>query len=184
MDIKIDLSFNMLTGAVPLTFDAFTKLDINLVGDIIDELDDTFCDNDEWMAGADQRYGCIANLCPKNKYHPRGRQIDNSRDCKDYDPGEDAPFMGSLTCRSQGLLFEEGIIPTHIYDAINGTNWVKQRKWNSNAPICTWYGVGCDGDDENSGVTSLQLGNNNLEAIAPAKEAPATMFCILPTCAR
>jgi len=50
--------------------------------------------------------------------------------------------------------------------------------------MCTWYGVGCDGDDENSGVTLLQLGNNNLEAIAPAKEAPVTMFCILPTSAR
>ena len=62
----------MLTGAVPLTLDAFTKLDINLVGDNIDELDDTFCDNDGWMAGADQRYGCKANLCPKNKYHLRG----------------------------------------------------------------------------------------------------------------
>mmetsp|Transcript_16190 Transcript_16190/g.23757 ORF Transcript_16190/g.23757 Transcript_16190/m.23757 type:complete len:156 (-) Transcript_16190:36-503(-) len=111
----------MLTGAVPLTLDAFTKLDINLVGDNIDELDDTFCDNDEWMAGADQRYGCKANLCPKNKYHPRGRQIDDSRDCEDCDPGEDAPFMGSLTCRSQGLLFEERIILMQIYDALNGT---------------------------------------------------------------
>mmetsp|Transcript_24461 Transcript_24461/g.35508 ORF Transcript_24461/g.35508 Transcript_24461/m.35508 type:complete len:1116 (+) Transcript_24461:227-3574(+) len=86
--------------------------------------------------------------------------------------------MGSLTCRSQGLLFEEGIIPTHIYDAINGTNWVKQRKWNSDDPICTWYGVGCDGDDENSGVTSLQLGNNNLEAMAPAKEASELIFSL------
>mmetsp|Transcript_31642 Transcript_31642/g.48085 ORF Transcript_31642/g.48085 Transcript_31642/m.48085 type:complete len:129 (-) Transcript_31642:26-412(-) len=49
MDIKIDLSFNMLAGAVPLTLDAFTKLDINLVGNDIDELDYTLCDNDELL---------------------------------------------------------------------------------------------------------------------------------------
>ena len=55
MDIKIDLSFNMLDGAVPLTLNAFTKLDINLVGNDTDELDYTFCDDDEWMAGAVQR---------------------------------------------------------------------------------------------------------------------------------
>jgi len=47
-----------------------------------------------------------------------------------------------------------------------------------------WCGVVCGGDDEKCGVTLLQLGNNNLEAIAPAKEAPVTMFCILPTSAR
>eukprot|EP00957_Ditylum_brightwellii_P100213 7637039-Ditylum_brightwellii.AAC.1 len=49
MDIKIDLSFNMLAGAVPLTLDAFTKLDINLVGNDIDKLDYTRCDNDELL---------------------------------------------------------------------------------------------------------------------------------------
>ena len=54
-DTKTDLSFSMLTGAVPLTLNSFTKLDINLVGNVINELDYTFCDNDEWMAGAVQR---------------------------------------------------------------------------------------------------------------------------------
>mmetsp|Transcript_16191 Transcript_16191/g.23759 ORF Transcript_16191/g.23759 Transcript_16191/m.23759 type:complete len:124 (-) Transcript_16191:3159-3530(-) len=54
-------------------------------------------------------------------YRLRNSISDDSRDCEDCDPGEDAPFMGSLTCRSQGLLFEERIILMQIYDALNGT---------------------------------------------------------------
>eukprot|EP00957_Ditylum_brightwellii_P004291 326130-Ditylum_brightwellii.AAC.1 len=86
--------------------------------------------------------------------------------------------MGSLPCRLQGLLFEEKNILTQIYNTLNGKNWVKQRKWNSDAPICIWYGVGCDDDNENSRITSLQLGNTNLETIAPTKEASKLIFSL------
>jgi len=33
-----------------------------------------------------------------------------------------------------------------LYASTNGASWRNNSNWNTSAPICTWYGVGCSGD--------------------------------------
>jgi len=175
INIKVDLSFNALTGAVPLSLDQFNNLDINLVENKIDALDEAFCDNNGWMNGAVANYNCDAILCPKHQFSSRGRQVDGSITCKDCPPGETTLYMGSTSCHKGGTIDEREIL-TQIYKALNGTNWIKQRKWNSDDPICNWYGIECDDKHGNSGVKRLELPNNNLEAVLPSAEASKLIF--------
>lgn len=50
-DVTVYLSNNELTGAVPVGLDAFSSLDILIVGNSITSLPSVLCDHTEWMQG-------------------------------------------------------------------------------------------------------------------------------------
>ena len=53
-----------------------------------------------------------------------------------------------------------------LYTATDGANWEKKRRWGSNNPIGTWYGVTTDAD---SYVTRLDLSENALSGTIPVE---------------
>ena len=67
--------------------------------------------------------------------------------------------------------FIQRYVLSSLYYGLAGKNWEDNTNWNSNLDVCTWYGVGCDGNpassnDWDSGVvTSLELYDNGLEGV-------------------
>lgn len=65
--------------------------------------------------------------------------------------------------------FIQRYVLSALYYGLAGENWEDNTNWNGKLDVCTWYGVGCDGnpaasDDWDSGVvTSLELYDNGLE---------------------
>lgn len=51
-----------------------------------------------------------------------------------------------------------------LYDATGGPSWTLRTGWDTAAPECSWYGVGCNGDGL---VTSLALSLNHLVGTLP-----------------
>ena len=59
-----------------------------------------------------------------------------------------------------------------LFEATRGDSWKEHTNWKTNEPICSWYGVTCDGgpnksDQDDEGVTRLDLSNNNLNGEIP-----------------
>lgn len=54
-----------------------------------------------------------------------------------------------------------------LYDSLGGANWTTKTNWRTNTAISTWYGVTLDTILQR--VTSLVLGNNNLQGILPQR---------------
>jgi ER lumen protein retaining receptor len=56
-----------------------------------------------------------------------------------------------------------------FYEATRGDGWNERYGWKSGDPVCSWYGVSCEGgtlnDDE--GVTRIDLNHNNLNGTIP-----------------
>ena len=53
------------------------------------------------------------------------------------------------------------------YYALNGTNWtdIDTSLWTTDAPICTWAGVGCD----TTAIISLEFNSNNSDGTIPSE---------------
>jgi hypothetical protein len=51
-----------------------------------------------------------------------------------------------------------------VYNALGGDAWTSRTNWNTNAPVCAWFGVTCDGG---GAITRLDLRNNNLQGSLP-----------------
>ena len=47
-----------------------------------------------------------------------------------------------------------------LYDATNGDEWDDSTNWLSDAPLCDWYGIDCNNDDD---VIGIYLDSNNLQ---------------------
>ncbi|GAX13621.1 hypothetical protein FisN_14Lh366 [Fistulifera solaris] len=58
-----------------------------------------------------------------------------------------------------------------LYESTQGASWHNNTNWNSDAPLCTWYGVSCqDTTSDASGATNivgLNLANNRLVGTLP-----------------
>jgi Leucine-rich repeat (LRR) protein len=74
-----------------------------------------------------------------------------------------------LSLPSLAQTASEKSILIEFYEATRGDNWKERVSWNTNDPVCSWYGVFCEGrtanDDE--GVTRIDLNNNNLNGKIP-----------------
>jgi len=68
---------------------------------------------------------------------------------------------------STTLALTERSILTQLYLKTNGAQWLKKDGWNSDSPICTWYGVSCGDEQQDTGVVALHLSNNNVAAAIP-----------------
>jgi hypothetical protein len=53
-----------------------------------------------------------------------------------------------------------------IYDQLGGESWSENSKWMSTSSHCEWHGVACDNE---STVTALQLGGNQLSGLIPTE---------------
>lgn len=69
-------------------------------------------------------------------------------------------------------LERERAVLVAFYEGTNGPEWVDQRGWLSDAPVCEWYGVTCDGGR----VVSLTMNWNNLTGQLPAEMAQLTQL--------
>jgi len=161
--VYIDLSHNEITGTLPGSLAKFANMFIDLSENRIVEIDSSLCtNNDDWMdgiVGTLSTNECDAILCPAGTALPEGRQTDLNKPCElCEDILVDAPFFGATECASHSNTAEETLLK-EFYRRTNGEQWVKQRNWNSDKSVCTWYGVIC-GD---SGVTQIQLESNGLD---------------------
>lgn len=64
---------------------------------------------------------------------------------------------------SDAVLQRERATLVAFYEGTQGQEWVDQRGWLSDAPVCEWYGVGCQGGR----VVSLTMNWNNLRGELP-----------------
>ncbi|MBQ4820656.1 immunoglobulin domain-containing protein [Aquimarina sp. MMG016] len=51
-----------------------------------------------------------------------------------------------------------------LYNATNGLNWTNNNNWNTDTPVCSWYGVTV----REGKVVKLELANNNVSGTIPA----------------
>ncbi|MEE9363949.1 MAG: leucine-rich repeat domain-containing protein [Cellulophaga sp.] len=61
-----------------------------------------------------------------------------------------------------GVSDEERQILIAFYNAMDGSNWVNNSGWNTDASVCDWYGITTAGDNTLSYVTHINLENNGL----------------------
>ncbi len=53
-----------------------------------------------------------------------------------------------------------------LYFSTDGGNWTSDTNWQSDEPICTWYGITCDADGD---VSKIDLPGNGLSGAIPPK---------------
>lgn len=64
---------------------------------------------------------------------------------------------------SDAVLQRERAALVAFYEGTHGPEWVDQRGWLSDAPVCEWYGVSCEGGR----VVSLTMNWNSLRGELP-----------------
>ena len=159
-DIEIGLSWNHLTGQVPVTLDKFKSLDIALAGNMISELPKEFCDNIHWMGGKVGQFSCDAILCPKGSINDFGRQVLERDPCEKCELSSSTPFFGSTRC-----ILSEFDILEKLYNQCNGYNWKVKDGWpDPDIDVCEWDGISCG---PRGHVTAILLGANNLQGPIP-----------------
>jgi Leucine-rich repeat (LRR) protein len=72
-----------------------------------------------------------------------------------------ATFLVSASSVRAQMSGEEGRL-IRFFEVTNGPLWHNNSNWNTTAPICTWFGVGCAPGRTADNVTSLVLESNNL----------------------
>jgi hypothetical protein len=63
-----------------------------------------------------------------------------------------------------------------FFEALGGSGWVNSTNWGTNASVCDWSGIGCDGDGN---VVSIELVSNNLVGQIPDEIANLTTLQVL-----
>ena len=173
-------SSNKITGPIPSEFDDFASLFLNLAGNKISSVPSTICDDDDefqnGLVGQLTDNKCDAILCPVGTFSAVGRQTDVNVPCEACPGGaNEAPYFGTMKCES---VSEERKTLKHLFDLIF-TAGSENKYWNTENPICTWYGITCSGgDSDDEGVIEINLESNSLatDNIAEASE----LFFALP----
>ena len=162
--IELRFAANDFTGALPPELGSINNLFLDITGNKIEgPIPEAFCSQDLWMEGLVGQLGsCEAIACPEDTYSESGRRSKSDETCLPCADGEVAPFLGSYSCRD---VDSEITILQAIYKGTNGSKWENDMNWNNlTTPICSWYGVTCEGGkDDNHTVTKLNLSNNNLK---------------------
>jgi Leucine-rich repeat (LRR) protein len=157
-------SSNKIIGAIPSDFDDFASLFLNLAGNKISSVPETICDDDDefqnGLVGQLTENKCDAILCPKGTFSAVGRQTDVDVPCEACPGGADeAPYFGSMLCQS---VSEERKTLEHLFELIFTTTSTSTY-WNTDNPICSWYGITCSGGkSDEEGVTEIKLEDNSL----------------------
>jgi len=163
--IRVDLSYNFINGAVPEELHSFNRLNIDLVGNQIDDLPEVLCRKLDWMDGVvrfvNEAERCDAILCPPGSSSPYGRVMSTAdSSCKKCPYDDQAPYFGSLACLDRAEASERDIL-SDFYLKTNGRNWIYADNWFTVKHVCSWAGVKCD---ERLSVTAISLENNGLQS--------------------
>lgn len=173
-EIIIHLADNALTGTLPEGLGRIENLFIDIAGNNFKgPIPSSFCEKSNWMEGkVGETMSCEAIACPANTYNPSGRgyddrQDENNQECVPCGGLQTAPFLGSYACIQQHL---EPSALKALYRATGGESWSERTNWmDDSKPICSWHGIKCQGGDtDNSTVTEIDLGNNNLIGTMPS----------------
>jgi Leucine-rich repeat (LRR) protein len=177
--ISVNLEHNLVTGTVPQSLQRFESLNLELVGNQIEELSDSFCSMRRWMSGLVEEYGCAAILCPRGFYNSLGQQT------SDHDPcllcsSEISPYMGATECGEAPPMAEPRIL-VELYIALEGSQWERNDGWSiiddlleqsnidsmdmSQLNYCVFYGVICNNKGQ---IEFLTLSNNGLQGTIPS----------------
>jgi Leucine-rich repeat (LRR) protein len=181
--INVDLSNNAFTGSFPLEFQSFEQLDIQLEGNLIDDLSTEICDNPLWMHGitnlVEEAQKCDSILCKPGSFSHRGKQAHITEPCKKCSSADQAPYFGSTECMDSSMRLQQEskfrkidclwciTVAQHLLSALLAfaeafgvEHWYEREYWLSDRHVCTWYGVICKGSKV---VTGLRLEDNNLQ---------------------
>lgn len=109
---------------------------------------------------------CDAILCPKGYFASSGRQALEDRPCQICEVPDAAQFMGSTTCFENS----EREVLGKLYENTSGPQWMNSTLWMSDAPICSWFGIKCQGDEvDDKGIVLIDLPSNGLIGSVPAE---------------
>lgn len=165
--ISVQLQGNKLSGGLPQSLGAFEFLEINLAGNQIESIPGEFCDKDGWMQGNNGLIdNCNAILCPPGTFNQFGFETPTTK-CIPCNHLEVKKYLGQTHCDD---FASERETLVRLFQATGGEFWENNENWNTDAPICSWWGLRCeDGDlQDEEGVTSIILDQNGLSGTLPS----------------
>lgn len=166
--VSIYLQNNEITGTVPRELNKFQFLDINLAGNAIDEIPSELCSIIGWMRGNVNKIGnCSAILCPKGTFNQFGHHSPGNP-CLECPYLVDVNYLGNTHC--ENFESERDTLIKFFVDT-GGEFWKNSTSWNTQAPICSWFGIICEDDSLQGiqGVTSIALPSNGLSGTLPSE---------------
>ena len=162
--ISVYLDGNYLGGVLPSSLVSLQRVNIYLENNLLSGFGSGICQQSQWMDGNVGRYGCDAILCPAGEYSPTGRQVSEDTACAVCPDLQGSPVLGSNMCLSIQKKMEKDILLS-LFDSTSGVTWKNKDGWtDSNADICTWYGIKCK---DGATVESMLLGSNGLIGTVP-----------------
>lgn len=165
--ITVNLQGNEINGTLPQSLAKFGFLDINLAGNQIESIPGEFCAKDGWMHGnVGLIDNCNAILCPPGSFNQYGFETPTTK-CVPCNLLEDKKYLGQTHCDD---FASERKTLLSLFESTSGEFWVNNDLWNTDAPICSWWGLRCeDGDlQDEEGITSIQLEGNGLSGTLPS----------------
>jgi len=161
--VDSSFSYNLLTGDIPASLAHIDDLAIELEGNMIKNMDGSFCNKNLWMSGLVTTYNCNAILCFPGFVNENGRATAETPVCEPCPQPENVQYFGGTSCDA---VIDERDILKDLYMACGGNKWATQDGWMSGAHVCDWFGIKCDKDKN---IISINLTNNKLEG-KPNKE--------------
>ncbi|VEU40520.1 unnamed protein product [Pseudo-nitzschia multistriata] len=162
--VRVRLDENHLVGTLPSALQSFSKLNIDVTGNLVTAIADGLCNLSEWNDGNVGRFGCAGILCPAGTFSASGRQTSSNDTCQPCPGDESSPYLGVTTCLSLNKQREKDIL-TKFFQATNGKDWLKNEGWTDpSSDVCSWFGIECK---EGSTVESVHLGSNFLVGSVP-----------------
>ena len=162
-EISLNLAANDFTGVLPAELGSIENLFLEISDNQINgPIPTAFCSQSSWMEGlVGELDSCDAIACPSGYVSESGRRSSSGEICRPCGADKVAPFLGSTRCKDED--YEINILKA-IYEGTNGSKWDEDLHWNDfSKPICSWYGVTCEGGKEdNHTVTELDLSDNSL----------------------
>lgn len=103
----VDLSYNSITGVLPLELRRFERLNLYLHNNYIHGIPHELCNRSYWMDSNVLLFGCDGILCPPGEHHESGRQISIYQPCMscDADLNDDRQnnysYYGQTSCTTE-----------------------------------------------------------------------------------
>jgi Leucine-rich repeat (LRR) protein len=166
--VSVYLQNNEITGTLPSELIKFQFLDINLAGNGIEEIPNELCSIDGWMRGNVNKIGnCSAILCPQGTFNQFGHQSPGNP-CLECSHLADVKYLGNTHC--ENFTSERDTLTMFFVDT-GGEFWGNNTSWNTQAPICSWFGILCEDDSlqGTQGITSISLPSNGLSGTLPSE---------------
>jgi Leucine-rich repeat (LRR) protein len=168
VEIRIDLTSNLISGSLPGSLTQFDHLSLFVGGNRITDIADGICLKNNWMGGNVATFDCDGIMCPVGRYNTLGRKTGSATACQDCPTGTNG-YMGSFECLTSDQQQDnsERTVLENMFKTMNGEDWFYRQNWmDRDESICTWYGIGCVSDDDES-VVSIRLMTNGLEGNFP-----------------